>query len=220
VGAHRTPAARIVCLFHPDLHYGGAPAARQRRAGDPLRVLFFGRILKYKGLPLLMDAVERLRADGLAVQLGVAGAGNIGAERGRLAALRAEVINRWIADHEVGPLFARYDAVALSHIEASQSGVAATAYGHRLPVVAVPVGGLVEQVADGRTGVLARRPSVASLADAIRKLTLDTTLYNAISRDLVATADDRSMSRFVAELAAKIAECAMGNGGTRGGLAP
>lgn len=76
------------------------------------------------------------------------GAGNIGDERSRLAALRADVINRWVSDHEVGPLFARYDAVALSHIEASQSGVAATAFGNRMPVVAVPAGGLVEQVVD------------------------------------------------------------------------
>jgi len=104
-------------------------------------------------------------------------------------------------DHEVGPLLARYDAVALSHIEGSQSGVAAMAFGHRMPVVAAPVGGLVEQVEDGRTGILAQRPSGASLAAAIRRLTLDTNLYNSISRDLAATADGRSMRRFVTDLA-------------------
>jgi glycosyltransferase involved in cell wall biosynthesis len=201
VGAGRVPAARIMPLFHPDLHYESPSSVRQRMAGDPLRLLFFGRILKYKGLPLLIDAVEKLRAEGVSIQLGVAGAGNIRHERSRLEALRAEIINRWIADREIGPLLARYDAVALSHIEASQSGVAAMAFGHRMPVVAPPVGGLVEQVEDGRTGILAQRPSGASLADAIRRLALDTNLYNSMSHNLATTADGRSMRRFVAQLA-------------------
>ncbi len=201
VGTRRASAARVMPLFHPDLHYESSSSVRRRTVGDPLRLLFFGRILKYKGLPLLIDAVEKLRAEGVPVHLGVAGTGNIRHERSRLEALQAEVVNRWIGDHEVGPLLARYDAVALSHIEASQSGVAAMAFGHRMPVVAAPVGGLVEQVEDGRTGILAQRLSGASLADAIRRLTLDTNLYNSISRDLAATADSRSMRRFVTDLA-------------------
>lgn len=205
VQTHRVPAERIVSLFHPDLLYGDAPAVRQRRTGSPLRLLFFGRIFKYKGLPLLLDAVEALRAEGLAVQLGVAGTGNIGRQRGRLAALSAEIINRWVEDNEIAPLFARYDAVALSHIEASQSGVAAIAFGNRMPVVAVPVGGLVEQVDHGRTGILAQQSSAASFAEAIRRLALDTSLYNSISTTLATTAADRSMHRFVTELTKVIA---------------
>lgn len=205
VQTHRVPAERIVSLFHPDLLYGDAPAVRQRRTGSPLRLLFFGRIFKYKGLPLLLDAVEALRAEGLAVQLGVAGTGNIGRQRGRLAALSAEIINRWVEDDEIAPLFARYDAVALSHIEASQSGVAAIAFGNRMPVVAVPAGGLVEQVDHGRTGILAQQSSAASFAEAIRRLALDTSLYNSISTTLATTAADRSMHRFVTELTKVIA---------------
>lgn len=205
VSTRRVSAARVVPLFHPDLHYAACPVARHRMNGDPLRLLFFGRILKYKGLPLVIDAVERLRAEGIPVQLGIAGVGNIGVQRSRLEALQAEVVNRWIEDHEVGPLLARYDCVVLSHIEASQSGVAAAAFGTCMPVVAAPVGGLVEQVVDGQTGVLAQGLSTASIADAIRKLVLGPALYNSISQHLAATAGDRSMQRFVAELAGVIA---------------
>ena len=199
--AGRTPPSRIAALFHPDLQYGRAPGARRRRVGEPLRLLFFGRMLKYKGLPLLIEAVEKLRAEGVEVRLGVAGTGNIDNERGKLSALQAEVINRWIEDDEVGPLFARYDAVAVSHIEASQSGVAATAFGSRMPVVATPVGGLIEQVVAGRTGLLAQRADAASLADCIRRLARDPALYDTISQTLADTGPDRSMGRFVAELA-------------------
>ena len=51
--------------------------------------------IKYKGLSLLLDAIELLRAEGIHVHLGVAGAGDIADERGRLDALGAEVVNRW-----------------------------------------------------------------------------------------------------------------------------
>jgi len=138
VSAHRVPVDRVLSLFHPDLHYTNAVLHRSRDRTRPLRLLFFGRILKYKGLPFLLDAVELLRREGLRIELGVAGAGNLDTERARLSALGAEVINRWIDDDEVGPLLARYDALALSHIEASQSGVAATAFGNCMPVVGMP----------------------------------------------------------------------------------
>lgn len=196
--------ARITALFHPDLHYGGPRGTRLRRPSEPLRLLVFGRLLKYKGLVRLLDAVERLLAEGIPIRLGLAGAGPIGDLHARLSALKAEVINRWIEDSEVAPLFGRYDAVALAHLEASQSGVAAIAHAYCMPVVAVPVGGLVEQVIDGQTGVLARAADTASLAEAIRTLTTRPALYASISRNLAATAERRSMRRFVAELVATI----------------
>ena len=56
--------------------------------------------------PRSCDAVEH------ACDLGVAGAGDIGELRGRLAALDAEVVNRWLDDDEIAPLLARYDLTA------------------------------------------------------------------------------------------------------------
>jgi glycosyltransferase involved in cell wall biosynthesis len=196
-------ADRLLTLFHPDLTFGTVPADRKRAPDKPLRLLFFGRILTYKGLPLLIDAVEMLRAEGIMVELGVAGLGNIGPERRRLTALGAEVINRWIEDDEIGPLLARYDAMALSHIEASQSGVAAAAFGNCMPVVAMPVGGIAEQVVGARTGVMADRINARSFADAIHRLAVDPALYERISRNLRETAQDRSMARFIDELVAE-----------------
>jgi glycosyltransferase involved in cell wall biosynthesis len=197
------PADRVLTLFHPDLTFGTLPANRTRSTDKPLRLLFFGRILAYKGLPLLIEAVEMLRAEGIAVELGVAGLGNIGPDRRRLEALGAEVINRWIADDEIPPLLARYDAIALSHVEASQSGVAAAAFGSCMPVIGMPVAGIAEQVADGRTGVMAHRPSARSFADAIHRLAIDPDLYRRISHHLWETAYERSMARFIDELVAE-----------------
>lgn len=194
------PPASILPLFHPDLTYGVSPSCRRRNAAEPLRLLFFGRIMRYKGLGLLIDAVERLRGEGLYVHIGIAGHGELGENAARLQRLGAEVINRWIDDDELGSILARYDAMACSHIEASQSGVASLAFGEGLPVVATPVGGLVEQVIDGRTGVLARDSSVEAYAAAIARLASDQELYNRIAAHIIDTLDERSMSRFLASI--------------------
>ena len=89
------------------------------------------------------------------IDLGVAGSGDIADVRMRLVALGAEVINRWLDDEEIAPLLARYDAMALPYIEASQSGVAAAAFASCMPVIAMPCGGLAEQVVENKTGVIA-----------------------------------------------------------------
>lgn len=202
-GRRRVPTSHVVQLSHPDLsgRDDDAPGAvRVHPRGRPLRVLFFGRIMAYKGLDLLVAAVEQLRARGIAVDLGVAGEGPLDGLAPRLAALGAEVINRWLPIEDVTALLARYDVVACSHIEASQSGVAALAFGNGLPVVATPVGGMREQVVTGQTGVLAERVDAAAFADAVAGLALEPTLFDAIARNLAATRHLRSMDTFVERL--------------------
>lgn len=194
---------RVHVLFHPDLNYASALCMRVPRGDGPLRLLFLGRIMAYKGLDLLAGAVAHLKAAGIPVRLGVAGSGTIPpALQAQLRALDAEVINRWIADEEISPLLARYDAVACSHREASQSGVASTAFGHGLPVVAMPVGGIVEQVIDGETGILAQGVSAQELADAIARLATSPGLTEEMSAKIFAGAPGRSMARFAAQLCA------------------
>ena len=200
-------SGRVRTLFHPDLRYDGPMPEQERDFKKPLKLLFFGRILKYKGLPTLLAAIELLRREGTHVELGVAGSGDIGKETSRLAALGAEVINRWVDDDEVGRLLARYDAIVLPYHEASQSGVAATAFGACMPVVGTAVGGITEQVLDGLTGVLASSTTAGSLADAIRRLDIDRDLCIKISTHLRQTSLERSMKRFLGEI---IAESAVG----------
>jgi glycosyltransferase involved in cell wall biosynthesis len=192
--------ARTRSLFLPDLLYGSAQTEKHWTADRPLRLLFMGRIFRYKGLPLLLEAVEMLRVEGVRVELGIAGAGDIGELRARLAALDAEVINRWLGDDEIAPLLERYDAMALPYIEASQSGVAAVAFGSCMPVVAMPSGGLAEQVIDGQSGVIAGEVTARAFADAVRRLATSPALFAQISRMLKQRAGERSMHTFIARL--------------------
>lgn len=200
----RVTSDRLTTLFHPDLGYG-APVVETTREG-PLRVLFLGRIMPYKGLALFVDALETLRAAGVQVQAGVFGEGALGGEAARLRALGAEVRNHWLGEDEIGPILARYDVLIVSHVEASQSGVVATAFGAGLPVIATPVGGLPEQVEDGVTGLLLPSVSAADLAQAMTRLAVDPALLSTLRAGVARHRDGRSMRRFVeacAELAGR-----------------
>ncbi len=179
----RVDDARIRTLFHPFTGRARAPMPAPA-PGEPWRFAFLGRIMTYKGLPLFVDAMTRLRSEGRAVQVSVMGEGPLGPEADRLAALGAHVLNRWLDEAEIANALQNHHAIVLSHIEASQSGVAASALGAGLPVIATPVGGIREQVRHGETGLLAREVSAASLADAAREM-MDT---NGLHQRLVAGA--------------------------------
>lgn len=195
----RVPRSKLFTLFHPDLAYGSPASHSPPQPGEPLRLLFLGRILPYKGLSILLDCIDLLEAEGIAVQLGVFGEGPLAPNTDRLRQMGAEVVNRWLTGDEIGAVLRRYHAVVLSHTEASQSGIAAAALGGGVPVIATPVGGLIEQIQDGHTGVVAKRTDAPSLADATKRLLLDAQLYATICRTIRAECHNRSMERFVRE---------------------
>lgn len=197
VAASGTARSKIVTLFHPELSFAPAHSREAPAAGKPFRLLFLGRIMTYKGLPLFLDAVDILRREGHPVEVGVFGDGPLGDDAIRLAAMNAEVVNRWLTDAEIAAILRRFDAMVLSHTEASQSGLAASALGAGLPVVATPVGGLVEQIEDGASGVIAARTDAMALAAAVKTLLLDSALYTNICASIEATRHQRSMARFV-----------------------
>jgi glycosyltransferase involved in cell wall biosynthesis len=158
---------RLIVTRHPPLAYGPPPAA-PRAHGGKLRLLFFGRLLPYKGLDLLADAVDLLgvRDD---MVLRVAGSGPETEALLRLRAAGVRVENRWVPEAEVASLLAWADGLVLSHREASQSGVAAAGLAAGRWLVATRVGGIVEQLQD-QPGALLCAPNPVALAEAIRSL--------------------------------------------------
>lgn len=191
---------RLVTLFHPILSYSPPRERRLRRADQPLRMLFFGRIMPYKGLSLFVDMLEILRGRGCKIEAGVFGEGDLGPESARLTVLGAEVENHWLSDAEIASALDRYDLVVVSHVEASQSGVVAAAFGAGLPVVTTPVGGLPEQVRHNVDGLVATEPSGQALAYAVERIVLENGLYDVLCAGVGKQRDGRSMQRFVGEL--------------------
>ena len=172
--------SRIATIPHPAFVFGKAAEEPRRRTEGPLRLLFLGRLIAYKGLDILIETYRELRARGRDVRLEVAGAGELGTLERELTELDGvTLIHRWLDEVEMAAALARNDVVVLPYREATQSGIAAAAFAAAMPVVATPVGGLVEQV--GRAGaVLSRATTAAALADAISPLT-DFERYHAIS---------------------------------------
>jgi glycosyltransferase involved in cell wall biosynthesis len=197
VDLHLCERDRINVLFHPDLHYGDPLPSRRAMDRRALRLLFLGRIMPYKGLELFADTIEILRREGHPVEVGVFGEGALGETAKRLAAMGAEIQNRWISDRDVADIIARYDVMVLSHLEASQSGVVSLAHGAGMPVVATPVGALMEQLGGGRTGIVAAAVSAQALSDSLRRLIEEPTLYQSLADAIVRSQHERSIAAFV-----------------------
>jgi glycosyltransferase involved in cell wall biosynthesis len=142
-----------------------------------LRLLFFGRLLPYKGLDLLLEAYRIMKRQGKDVALKIAGPGDIEQYRSQLADLEdVSIDNRWIPEEEVGEVFRDIDIVVASYRGASQSGVLATSGAAGIPAVVTPVGGLAEQVLHEQTGIVAADTTPAAIAAAIGRLVDDETL--------------------------------------------
>ncbi len=158
----------LIMTSHPPLVFGPPPPP-PRAHGGRLRLLSFGRLLPYKGLDLLRDALVLLGPQP-GMELRIVGSGP---ESEVLDALRrlpgVTVENRWVPEAEVGAVLGWADALVLSHREASQSGVAAAAIAARRWIVATRVGGIAEQLAHEDLARLCD-PTPDSLATALRDL--------------------------------------------------
>lgn len=160
--------------------YGeAAPGPRRLKPGRRPRLLFFGRILPYKGLAILTEAIDILRGEGLAVDLDVVGHGDLGAVR---LPEGTRVVNRWIREEEVAGFFRDADLMVLPYVEASQSGVLAVSNPLGIPAVVTPAGGLAEQIGHGAAGFVARDATPAAIAEGIRHLLSDPEAYARASR--------------------------------------
>ncbi len=177
------PPARIVVVPHGLIEYPHLGRDGKKYPGQTL--LFFGRITAYKGLEVLLEAFEQVRARRPGLRLLIAGEGSLSPYRRQLQGLAGvEVINRWVADEDVPGLFEQADMVVLPYTSASQSGVLAIAAAFGLPVVASRVGGLPEQVIDGQTGLLVEPDSASALAAAIERLLDDPPLAARLGEGL------------------------------------
>ncbi len=173
------PGVELAVIPHPPRHFGPAPPPPFAHGG-PLRLLFFGRLLPYKGLDLLAETL-RLMGPRPDLETRIVGSGP---ESPALAALRelpgTVVENRWVPEHEIGAIIAWSDALVLPYREASQSGAAAAAIAAHRFVMATRVGGLIEQVRDQPRARLCE-PDAPSLVAALNALLADRANPDAVS---------------------------------------
>jgi glycosyltransferase involved in cell wall biosynthesis len=132
-------------------------------------ILFFGSIWEYKGLRYLMEA-EPLLAEALGgFTITIAGRGeDLAKYRPYMSDPdRYEIINEFVPDRAVAPLFQQASIVVLPYIDASQSGVVPLAFAFGKPVVATGVGSVPEMIDHGVDGLIVEPRDSRALAAAI-----------------------------------------------------
>jgi glycosyltransferase involved in cell wall biosynthesis len=195
--ARRMPSDRIWSSFLPARAQRPAGSAAHEHGG-PVRFGFFGRWQPYKGLPVLLEAVQRLEPG--AFELHIHGDGVEPALSGPIPP-GVFVHQGWAAESEVDAVISGFDVVVAPYIEASQSGVVPLAAALGVPAVVTPVGGLQEQVVDGITGLVADRPDAEALAVELRRCVAERGLIDRLGRAAAdRIASERSIGRFGTEL--------------------
>ena len=135
-------------------------------------ILFFGKIRKYKGLAVLLEAMPRVLSQ-VDCRLMIVGEfydpiDRYGEIIRKLKLENCVVIdNRYVENEEVPGIFAQADLLVLPYLTASQSAVAQIALSNGLPVIASDAGGLSEAILDGVNGLLFPPGDVDALADRI-----------------------------------------------------
>jgi glycosyltransferase involved in cell wall biosynthesis len=177
---------------------GFGPAGEGRARGRALLgvapdvplVVAVGRFVKKKGFEYLIDAVPALAARHPALQVVIAGAGDLDAEL-RSRAWSAGVTDRvrfpGLLSHQSVPLaFAAADVAVVPSIRDDAGNVdglpntVMEALASGTPVVATAAGGIGTVVTDGENGLLVRERDPAALAAAVDRLLGDTGLGAAL----------------------------------------
>lgn len=136
------------------------------------KILFFGRINKYKGIDVLLKSMQVLREKNVSITLEIVGNGTFTGEQQQIINKLGEcvqIINEWIPDEEIYKYFLDVDLVVIPYIEASQSGVVMLSYTFAKPVVVTNVGGLPSQVTK-ETGRIISPNNPYELSDVIIEL--------------------------------------------------
>jgi glycosyltransferase involved in cell wall biosynthesis len=164
-------ADRIDVIPHGIFSFYGTQLNQPAADRTTKSILFFGRITAYKGLEILLQAFQKIEQRRKDVRLDIVGAGDMKPYARLLQATRnVNVVNRWVDDAEVAPIFQRTTIAVLPYTTASQSGVVPLAATFQVPVIATTVGALTDQIQSGQTGLLVSPNSVEELTAAIESL--------------------------------------------------
>ena len=155
------------------------------------KILFFGRIFKYKGLRYLIDAAPWVLEKVPHARFIVAGTGDaeILAELKKLPPETFDIRGRFIPNEEVALLFNEADLLVLPYIEASQSGVLMMATPFGLPVVATDVGEIAAVVRNLKLGLVVPPCDHRALADAIAEIATRADLKQEFRRNAISALD-------------------------------
>jgi glycosyltransferase involved in cell wall biosynthesis len=122
---------------------------------NPVRFLFFGSILPYKGIEKLIEAAKILESRGLEFELNIHGKIRYDHEKimeGIASLKNAKHENSFIDYRDVYSVYAANDVIVIPYIHVSQCGPLMIGYNQNLPCITSSQPGFREYVDDGRSG--------------------------------------------------------------------
>lgn len=150
-------------------------------------LLFLGRIVKYKGIELLLESVSLL-PEGTIRHLTIAGDANYAVPNDKPSANVKWSIG-WLSEKQIAQLLNEHDILVLPYLEASQSGIVTLGISAAIPMICTRVGGLAEQLAENEAVWVA--PDVPSLSAGIRKLVSNPALYSDLHYRLIQKGENK-----------------------------
>jgi D-inositol-3-phosphate glycosyltransferase len=200
-----TSSDKKLFLPHPVYDIFGEGISKEKareelslKTGDRI-VLFFGFIRPYKGLNLLLDAMNDERIQMRNIRLLIAGEfyedktpylNRISTMKKNSVILHSDFIDK----AKIKNYFCACDIVVQPYITATQSGITQIAYQFGRPMLVTNVGGLAEIVINGRDGYVTGTDA-ASIADALIDF-YDNEREDEFSRNVIVDKDKFSWKSF------------------------
>ncbi len=170
----------------------------------PFVITSAARLVPWKGMQVLIDAVVSLHREGLPVFLNIIGDGVCRTDLE--AHVKTADATEYIRFHGAQSREALGEKIFASHVFVLNTSY--EGFSHQLlevmslgvPVITTPVGGNTELIADGKTGVFVPYNDTNALRDALRKLFIDSTLRETLATQAKASLVAFKEERIVSEL--------------------
>ncbi len=177
----------------------GGGTARRRKSQNQLKVLFCGRASLIKGIPYLVNALDRLSSSGVVCR--IAG-GNVLSDKARKDLSRVAEVVGMVPRNSIRAMYEWADVFVLPTLCEGSATVCYEALASGLPVITTPNAGSV--VRDGIDGFIVPIRDSDALAGAIERLASDPALYETMSHNALERARE-----FTLDLYARRLTCAL-----------
>jgi glycosyltransferase involved in cell wall biosynthesis len=156
----------------PHGNYCGLKRVKRARRDDATELLFFGQVRPYKGIEDLLQAVDRLAADGEDLRLTIAGSKHGKLDLSQLrpeAADRITLVNRAIVESEIPGFYSAADFAVAPYRMVTTPGSLILALSLGVPVIAPALPPIRELLEDAPVGLLYDPEDRNGLTDALRR---------------------------------------------------
>jgi len=172
------PGKKVIKLFHPAFELSfpekSSEVIREEHGfnSDDIILLFFGLIRKYKGLDIMIDALNQIDLKGYKIKPVIIGEFYIHKQSllDRIDPGHLEmytIVDRFVSVKEMAEYFTMADALILPHKNATQSGVLADAINFQVPVITSALPGLTQYLIENNHGLFFKPGSSQNLKKTI-----------------------------------------------------